>query len=123
MSNELKLNTLQGDVISLEILMETTLGELKAMLLEKHPTRAEDPMERKLLTVELLRNSSIMEINDGQTVGAAGLLEAEATITAIYKRNEVEAATQKDIHTRNFFHLNIPSYCANIPTQAFPRLQ
>ena len=99
--------------------METTLGELEAMLLEKRPAFSEDPMERKLLMAELLRDSTIVEMDDAQTVGAAGLLEAEATTTAIYKRNEVEAVTRKDIHTRKFFHLNIPSYCANIPFQAF----
>ena len=82
--------------------METTLGELKAMLLEKCPTRAEDPMEHKLRTVELLCDSSIMEVDDAQTVGATGLLDAEA-ITAIYKRNEVEAATKKtSVHENSF---------------------
>ena len=98
--------------------METTLRELKAMLLEKHP-RAEDPIERKLLAVELLRDSSIMEVDDAQTLGAAGLLEANAITTVIYKRNEVEAATKDGIHTREFFHLNIPSICTNISWQAF----
>ena len=98
--------------------METTLGELKAMLLEKCPTRAEDPMERKLRTVELLCDSSIMEVDDAQTVGAAGLLDAEA-ITAIYKRNEVEAATKKDIRTREFFHLNIPLVAQTFPDKLF----
>ena len=116
---KLEVNTLQGDVIVLEVLVETTLGELEAMLLEKRPAFSEDPMERKLLTVELLRDSTIVEMDDAQTVGAAGLLEAEAITTAIYKRNEVEAVTRKDIHTRKLFHLNIPSYCANIPFMAF----
>ena len=119
MSQKLEVNTLQGDVIVLEVLMETTLGQLEAMLLEKRPAFSEDPMERKLLMVELLRDSTIVEMDDAQTVGAAGLLEAEAITTAIYKRNEVEAVTRKDIHTRKFFHLNIPSYCANIPFMAF----
>eukprot|EP00434_Breviolum_minutum_P025963 symbB.v1.2.022953.t1/scaffold2070.1/size90664/1 len=118
MSWELELKTLQGGVISVEVVMETTLRELKAMLLEKHP-RAEDPIERKLLAVELLRDSSIMEVDDAQTLGAAGLLEAKAITTAIYKRNEVEAATKDGIHTREFFHLNIPSICTNISWQAF----
>ncbi len=39
-----------------------------------------------------------MEMDDAETVGAAGLLQAEEIATAIYKRNEVEAATKKDIH-------------------------
>ena len=103
MSQKLEVNTLQGDVIVLEVLMETTL-ELEAMLLEKRPAFSEDPMERKLLMVELLRDSTIVEMDDAQTVGAAGLLEAEAITTAIYKRKEVEAVTRKktSIHGNSF---------------------
>ena len=39
MSSELELRTLHGGVITLEVMMETTLGELKTMLLEKHQGR------------------------------------------------------------------------------------
>ena len=82
MSSELEFRTLDGSVITLEVMLETTIGELKTMLLEKRP-RAEDLTERKLLRVELLLNSSIMEMEDAQTLGATGLLEAEAP-TVIY---------------------------------------
>ena len=101
--------------------METTIGELKTMLLEKHP-RAEDPTERKLLRVELLLNSSIIEMEDAQTLGATGLLEAEAP-TVIYKRNEAEASTKDDVHALGFFHLNIPSNCTDISRKAFQNCQ
>ena len=49
MSCEVKLNTLQGGVITLDIPMTATVRELKAMLLAKHPCR--DPIERKILKV------------------------------------------------------------------------
>ena len=99
--------------------METTLGELKAMLLEKH--KIEDPIERKILGVELLHNSSIMT-DDAKTLGAVGLFEAEVIATVIYKRNNVEAATKADVHTRGPFHLNIPSACTSISDYAFNKL-
>ena len=118
MSCELELNTLQGGVITLEVKLETTLGELKTMLCEKHP-RAEDPTESKLLRVELLLNSSIIGMDDAQTLGAAGLLEAEAPTTVIYKRNEAEASEKFYVRALGFFHLNIPSYCKTICDGAF----
>ena len=34
---EVQLNTLQGSVITLDVVMTATIGELKSMLLEKHP--------------------------------------------------------------------------------------
>ena len=92
------------------------------MLLDKHP-RAQDPVERKLLRVELLRNSSIMEMDDAKTVGAAGLLEAEEIATAIYKRNEVEAATKSDVHTRELFHLKNSLRLHSHFRKGFPGLQ
>ena len=122
MSCEVEFKTLHGGVMTLEAMMETTLGELKTMLLDKH-LRAEDPIERKLLRVELLRNSSIMEMEDGQTLGATGLLEAEAPTTVIYRRNEAEASTKDDVHALGFFHLNIPSNCTTISRSAFDSCQ
>ena len=119
MSRQLGFKTLDGGDITLEVMTETTLGELKTMLLDKHP-RAEDPLERKVLRVELLRNSSIMEMDDAQTLEAAGLLDAEATTaTVIYKRNEANAAAKKDVWALGFFHLNIPSDSTEISSFAF----
>ena len=46
MSCEVKLNTLQGCVITLDVPMTATVRELKAMLLRKHP--CQDPIERKV---------------------------------------------------------------------------
>ena len=78
---EVKLNTLQGGVITLDIPMTATVRELKAMLLAKHPCR--DPIERKILKVELLRDSSI--IDDAETLDAAGFFSAETLVTVAYK--------------------------------------
>ena len=99
--------------------METTLGELKAMLLEKH--KIEDPIERKILGVELLHNSSIM-MDDAKTLGAVGLFEAEVIVTVIYKRNNVEAETKDGVDRPGFFHMNIPSACTSISDCAFSGL-
>ena len=121
MSREVVFNTLHGDVITLEVLMGTTVGELKAMLVEKHKIKIEDPIERKILKVELLQNGSIIEVDDGQTLGAVGLLEANKAMTAtvIYKRNNVEAETKDGLHRLGFFHLNIPSDCTKVCKRAF----
>ena len=42
MSCEVKLNTLQGSVITLDVPMAATVRELKSMLLEKHPLSRSD---------------------------------------------------------------------------------
>ena len=95
--------------------MTATVRELKALLLEKHPCR--DPIERKVLKVELLRDSSI--IDDAETLDAAGLLGAESLVTVTYTRNEVEASTKHDIHTQGCFGVKIPSNVTSISEAAF----
>ena len=114
MSCEVQLNTLQGGVITLDVVMTATVRELKATLLEK---KSPDPIERKVLNVELLRDSSI--IDDAETLDSAGLLGAEALVTVTYTRNEVEAATKHDIHTQGYFAVKIPSNVTNISAAAF----
>ena len=118
MSCEVKLNTVQGGVITLDIPITATVRELKAMLLEKHP--CQDPIERKILKVELLRDSSI--IDDAETLDAAGLFCTESLVTVAYARNEVEAATKDDIdhiHTQRFFGVKIPCNLTEISRYAF----
>ena len=39
---EVQLNTLQGSVITLDVVMTATIGELKSMLLEKHPFQSNE---------------------------------------------------------------------------------
>ena len=118
MSCEIKLNTLQGGVITLDIPITATVRELKAMLLAKHP--CQDPIERKILKVELLRDSSI--IDDAETLDAAGFFCAESLVTVAYTRNEVEAATKDeidDIHAQRCFGAKIPCNLTEISRYAF----
>ena len=115
MSCEVQLNTLQGGVITLDVVMSATVRELKAILLEKHP--CQDLIERKVLKVELLRDSSI--IDDAETLDAAGFLRAESLVTVTYTRNEVEAETKHDIHTQGCFAVTIPSNVTSISEAAF----
>ena len=114
MSCEVQLNTLQGDVITLDVVMTATVRELKAMVLEK---KCQDPIERKVLKVDLVRDSSI--IDDAETLDTAGFLGAEPLVTATYTRNEVEATTKHDIHTQGCFEVKIPSNVTNISKGAF----
>ena len=118
MSREIKLNTLQGSVITLDVPMTATVRELKMMLLEKHP--CQDPIERKVLKVELLRDSSI--IDDAESLDEAGLVRAESPVTVTYVRNEVEAVEQDDIHAHGYFGVKIPSNVTNISNAAFKDL-
>ena len=115
MSCEVNVNTLQGGVITLDIVTTATVRELKSMLLEKHP--CQDPIERKVLKVELLRDSSI--IDDAETLDAAGLLGAESLVTVAYTRNEVEAATKHKIHTLGCVGVKIPCNLREISDYAF----
>ena len=115
MSRELALTTLDGDVITHNVDLVTTVGEFKTMLLQ-HKTK--DPIERKVLRVELLQDCSMMKMDDAQELGKTGLLEGEAA-TVIYKRNEVEAGTKADLKTQGLFHLNIPPNLKGISGFAF----
>ena len=118
MSREIKLGTLQGSVITLDVPTTATVRDLKMMLLEKHP--CQDPLERKVLKVELLRDSSI--IDDAESLDEAGLVGAESPVSVAYTRNEVEAATKNDIHTQGCFGVKIPSNVAKISKAAFENL-
>ena len=121
MSCEVKVNTLQGGVITLDLPMTATVRELKAMLLEKHP--CQDPSKRKVLQVELVRNTAIIDIDDTETLSSGGFLSAESQLSVAYTANEVEAATKHDIHTRGSFGVTIPSNVTNISRKAFKSSQ
>ena len=111
MSCEVQLGTLQGSVITLDI-------PITALLLAKHP--CQDPIERKILKVELLRDSSI--IDDADTLEAAGFFCAESLVTIACTRNEVEAAMKDDIddtYTQRCFAVKIPCNLTEISSCAF----
>ena len=87
------------------------------MLHEKHP--CQDPIERKVLKVELLHNSSI--IDEAEALNPARFLGTESLVTVVYSRNEVEAARKYDIHTqaKEYFGVKIPSSVTHIEYGAF----
>ena len=115
MPRELKLKTLEGGDLNVEVIPTCTVQELKAMLLEKKD--CEDPIERQILKVEVL--SGGFSIDDHQTLESAGLLHAESDVTVIYCRNEIEAATKEAIHEEGLLEVSMPSSLTEIPARAF----
>ena len=109
---ELQVNTLQGSVFTLDVGEIETVQQLKLMLLEKFPG---DPIDQKILKVDVLHNGCLL---DAQTLSEGGL-HPESKVTVIYRRNEVEAATKDDVHTKEFCELNIPDTVMTIPERAF----
>ena len=115
MSCEVKLKTLQGGVITLDIPITASVRELKTMLLAKHPC------QHPLLKVELLRDSSIID-DDDETLDSAGFFCTESLVTVAYTRNEVEAATKDDIDdlcNQRCFGVKIPCNLTEISRAAF----
>ena len=119
MLREVKMKTLEGGDLTVEVMPTSTIEELKAMLLamlfrKKH---CEDPIERRILKVKVLADGLL--VDDDQTVESAGLLNEESEVTVMYHRNEVEAATKETIHAEGLLQVNIPSSLTEIPTGAF----
>ena len=115
MPRELKVKTLEGGVVTVEVMQRTTIRELKAMLHEqKH---CGDPIERKILKVKVLADGLL--VDDDQTLESAGLLHDESNVTVIYSRNEVEAATKETIPAEGLLQVNIPFSLKEIPAWAF----
>ena len=114
MPHELKLKTLQGGDLTVEVVPNTTIRELKAMLHEKK--HCEDPIEHKILKVKVLADGLLV---DDQTLESVGMLHAESEATVIYSRNEVDAAAKEAIHVKGFLQVNIPFSLTAIPARAF----
>ena len=115
MPRQLKVTTLEGGVLTVQVVPTTTIKELRAMLHEKK--HCEDPIERKILKVKVLADGLL--VDDDQTLESAGLLHPEAEVTVIYSRNEVEAATKEAIHAEGFLQVNIPFSLTEISDSAF----
>ena len=115
MPHELKLKTLQGGDLTVEVVPNTTIRELKAMLHEKK--HCEDPIEHKILKVKVLADGLL--VDDDQTLESVGMLHAESEATVIYSRNEVDAAAKEAIHVKGFLQVNIPFSLTAIPARAF----
>ena len=115
MPSQLKVTTIEGGVLTLEVMPANTIEELKAMLREKK--HCEDPIERQILKIKVLAGRLL--VGDDQTLESAGLLHAESEVTVIYCRNEVEAATKEEIHAESLLQVKIPSYLKETPLGAF----
>ena len=112
---ELNVSTLEGGVITVQVTPTNTIEELKTMLCEK---KAEHPNEVKILTAEVLVGGALVN-SESQTLEAAGLLDAEFEVTVVYSRNQVEAATKKEIYREGFVEVNIPASLVEISARAF----
>ena len=115
MPRELKVKTLEGGDLTVEVIPASTIKELKAILREKK--HCEDPIEDQILKVKVLADGLL--VDDDQTVESAGLLHAESEVTAIYCRNEVEAAKKEAIHAEGLLQVNIPCSLTEISAGAF----
>ena len=91
MTHEMKVKTLEGGVVTVEVIPTKTIRELMVMLREKKD--CEDPIERQILKVKVLVDGSVPD--DDQTLESLGLLHAESEVTVIYYRNEIEAAQRR----------------------------
>ena len=115
MPREVKVQTLEGGVLTVQVKPASTVKELKSMLHEnKH---CEDPIERQILQVKVFVDG--LFVDDDQTLESAGLLHDESEVTVIYSRNEVEAATKDAIHAEGFLQVNVPSSLTEITFGAF----
>jgi len=115
MPHKVKVKTLEGGVLTVEVMPTNTMEELKAMLREKK--HCEDPIERKILKVEVLADGVL--VDDDQTLESSGLLHEESEVTVIYSRNEVEAAAKEAIHEEGFLQVNIPNSLTEIHAGTF----
>ena len=116
---EIKVKTLEGEMLAVEVAPTNTVKELRAMLLESK--RGEDSIERQLLRVEVLTAGLLLD--DDQTVESAGLLCAESDVTVVYARREVEAATKEGIHEEGPLGVIVPSHVMEIKNLAFADCQ
>ena len=111
---ELKVSTLEGGVITVQVTTRTTIEELKTMLCEK---KAEHPNERKILKAEVVVDGALVRHGDSHTLKAAELLDAEFEV--VYSINEVEAATRTAICAKGPAQANIPASLVQISARAF----
>ena len=118
MFRELKVKTLEGVDLTVQVVPTNTIEELKAMLREKK--HGQDPIEHKILKVKVLAEGLLVD-DDHLTLESAGLLHAESELTVIYSRNVVEAATKEAIHAKGLLQVNIPFGLTEIPARAFEK--
>ena len=110
----LKVITLRGDVLALDVATVQKVQQLKAMLLEQFPH--EDPIEQKIRRVKVFLGNSLL--NDAQTLNEVGL-DAGSEVSVVYTSNAIEAASKHDVDLRGFFGVNIPQDVTKISAHAF----
>ena len=101
---ELKVITLRGDVLALDVTEIQTVQQLKAGLLEQFP--CEDPVEQKIRRVRAVFQGNSL-LNDAQTLNEVGL-DADSEVSVVYTSNEIEAASKNDVNSEGFFGVKIP---------------
>ena len=111
---ELKVITLRGDVLALDVAEIQTVQQLKARLLEQFPR--EDPVEQKICRIAVFQGNSLL--NDAQTLNEVGL-DAESEVSVAYTSNEIEAASKDDVNSRGFFGVKIPQDVTEVSKDAF----
>ena len=111
---ELKVITLRGDVLALDVTTIQTVRQLKARFLKQFP--CENPNEQKICRVAVFQGNSLL--NDAQTLNEVGL-DAESEVSVVYTSNEIEAASKKDVNLQlGFFRVNIPQDVTKVSKDA-----
>ena len=108
------MNTLQGEVFTVDVGGIETVQQLQAMLAEHFP--GDDPIDKKILRVDVLRDRCLLD--GAQTLHAAGL-HAESEVTVIYGRHEIQAARKEQVQTEKFCQVNIPQAVREVSRLAF----
>ena len=118
MPREVKLKTLEGGVLTVEVMPTTTIKELKAILYEKK--HCEDLIERLILRVKVLADGLL--VDDDQTLESAGMLHDESEVTVIYSRNEVEVSTRNAIYAEGYLQVGTCAFagCESLVSITIP---
>ena len=91
---DMKVKTLQGEMITVTVAPANTAKELRAMLLEGK--ECEDPIERELFRVEVLTGGVLLD--DDLTVESAGLLCPESDAIEEWWKRPQKKASMKEVH-------------------------
>ena len=111
---QLKVSTLRGDVLALDVTEIQTVQQLKARLLDQFI--CEDPIEQKICRVAVFQGNCLLD--DAQTLNEVGL-DAEPEVSVVYTSNEIEAASKNDVNSPGFFGVIIPQDVTKISEDAF----
>ena len=112
--SELKVITLGGDVLAVDVAEIQTVQQLKARLLEQFP--CEDPVEQKICRIEVFQGKSLLD--DFQTLNEVRL-DAESEVSVVYTSNKIEAASINDVNSPGFFGVMIPPDVTEVSKDAF----